>query len=88
MAILLLHWPQQASRLVEVAVIRPAVEWLKTLLTAICSAAPIQGAVSTGAVPGHPDEERSVIAKISGPPVLRISKHRVDIFLNLFKVKL
>ena len=86
-AILLLDRPQQAAGLVEVAVVRPAVQWLEALLTAIGATATIRSAVGAGAVPGHTDKERTIVAVISRPPRLRGGQRLVDIRLQCLKIQ-
>ncbi len=81
-AVLLLDRPQEAARLVEAHVVRPAIERREALLPARAAAAPIADAVGAGAVPGHADEERAVVAEIRGPPVLRIGHERREILLQ------
>src|ERR1700689_4146276 len=51
--VLLLDRPQQSPRLVEIRVVRPAVERLKSLLSAARAAATVTPSVSPGTVPGH-----------------------------------
>ena len=80
-AVLLLDRPQQAAGLVEVAVVRPAVKWLESLLTAIGATTTVRGAVGAGAVPGHTDKERAIVPVISRPPRLRGGQRLVDIRL-------
>ena len=56
-AVFLLDRPQQATRLVEVGVVRPAVERREALLSVSGAAAPVMDAIGAGAVPRHPDEQ-------------------------------
>lgn len=72
----------QTTGLVKVLVIGPAVEGSESLLTHSATAAAIHGTVSTGAVPGHTDEETSIVTEVSGPPVLRLSEKSVDVLLE------
>src|SRR5262249_3954763 len=81
-AVLLLDRPQQPARFVEVAVIGPAVQRREALLAGTRSAAAITGTVGTGAVPGHADEQRPIVAEVGRPPVLRFSHQRAQIFLD------
>ncbi len=81
-AILLLHRPEQAAGLVQVDVVRPAVEWLEALLATAGAAAAIGNAIGAGAVPGHADEERAIVAIIRRPPRLGGGEHRLDILLH------
>ena len=87
-AILLLDRPQQATRFVEIAVIRPTVQRLKSLLAAVGTAAAICRAVGTRAVPGHAHKERSVVTVISRPPWLRRRERGVDIGFQCLEIEL
>ena len=69
-AVLLLHRPQQPTRLVEVAIVRPAVQGVETLLAAVTATAAIQRAVGARAMPRHANEKGAVVAVVGGPPVL------------------
>ena len=71
-AVLLLDRPQQPARLVEVRVVRPAVERREALLAGAGAAAAVGDAVRARAVPRHADEQRPVVAKVGRPPVLRV----------------
>ena len=78
--IFLLDRPQQAARLIEVHVVRPAIEGRKTLFARACSAAAVADAVGARAVPGHTNEEWSVVAEIGWPPLLRVRHQGAEIF--------
>src|SRR5262249_26270741 len=52
-AVLLLDGPEQAARLVEVGVVRPAVDGSKSLVAVTGAATAVTGAVGAGTVPGH-----------------------------------
>src|SRR6185295_13975639 len=85
-AVLLLDRPEQAARLVEVAVVRPGVERSKALLPASAAAASVSSPICAGRVPGHADEEGTVVAIVSWPPALAVSHqgaqvldHRVEV---------
>src|SRR6202047_116230 len=56
-AILLLDWPQQPARLVQVHVVRPAIERREALLPGSGPAAAVADAVRASAVPRHTNEE-------------------------------
>src|SRR5208337_4748883 len=71
-AVFLLDRPQQAPRLVEVRVVRPAADRREALLAAAAAAAAVADAVRAGAVPGHPDEQPAVVAEVGRPPILRV----------------
>ena len=87
-AIFGLHRPQQAAGLVEVAVVRPRVQRFKALLATTGAAAAIGDAIGAGAVPGHADEERAVIAIVSRPPGLGGGQHLGDIGLHRLQIEL
>ncbi len=78
-SVFLLDRPEQASRLVQRGVVRPAVERSEALLPAARAAAAVGDAVGPGAVPGHADKEAAVMAEIGRPPVLRIGHHLVQV---------
>ncbi len=82
LAVLALDRPQQAACLVEVAIVRPAIERGEALLAAVGSAAPVGGAVGARGMPGHADEERAVMPVIGWPPGLRIGHQRHQIVLE------
>ena len=79
LAVLLLDRPQEPARLVQARVIRPAVQGREPLHAPTTAAAAVLHAVGTGGVPGHPDEEGSVVAEVGGPPVLGIGHHGIDV---------
>ena len=87
LAVLLLDRPQQAPRLVEVAVVRPAVERGEALLPAVGAAAAVGGAIGAGRVPGHADEERAVMAVIGRPPGLAVGHQRGEVALERLVVE-
>ena len=71
-AITALQRPEQATRLVQVGVVRPAIEGRKTLIAMAGATATIGDPIGTGAVPGQADEQRSVMTPIRRPPLLGI----------------
>ena len=86
LAVFLLDRPQQPARLVEVGVVRPAVQRREALLAGAGAAAAVGDAVGAGAVPGHADEQAAVVAEVGRPPVLRVRHqgmqvldHRVEV---------
>jgi hypothetical protein len=86
-AVLLLDRPEQATRLVEVAVVRPAVEGRKALRSRARATATIRDAVRARAVPGHANEERPVVAIVCGPPVLRIRHQGMEVLDDRVQVE-
>ena len=88
LAVLLLDRPEQATGLVEVGVVGPAVQRRETLRAVGGAAAPVGRAVGAGAVPGHADEERTVVAPVGRPPVLRVGHDLVDVLLQGLEVEL
>jgi len=87
-AVFLLDRPEQPTRLVEVAVVGPAVEWREALLARACAATAIKNSVRASGVPRHADEERTVVAVVGGPPVLRIGHQRVQVRDHRVEVEL
>ena len=81
-AVLLLDRPEQAARLVQADVVRPAVERREALLASAAAAAAVAGAVGAGAVPGHADEQGPVVTEVRRPPVLRVGHQRREILLQ------
>ena len=75
--ILLLDRPEQAPRLIQAHVVRPTVERRETLLAPPATAAPIADSVGAGAVPGHADEQRTIVAEVRRPPILRVGHQRI-----------
>ena len=88
LAVFLLDRPEQAARLVDVHVVRPAVERRETLLAATATATAIAQAVGAGGVPGHADELRTVMAEIGRPPILRIGHQLAQVILQRLVVEL
>src|SRR2546426_3112577 len=62
--ILLLDGPEQPARLVEVDVVRPAIERREALLTGSGPAAAVADTVRARAVPRHTNEKRPIVAKV------------------------
>ncbi len=82
LAVLLLDRPEQPARLVEADVVRPAVERREALLAPAGAAAAVADAVRAGAVPGHADEEGSVVAEVRRPPLLRVGHQGAEVLLQ------
>ena len=87
LAVLLLDRPQQAASLVEVGVVRPAVERGEALRAVAAAAAAVGDAVRPGLVPGHADEQRPVVPVVRRPPVLRGVHHLDDVALQRVEVE-
>ena len=87
-AILLLHRPQQAASLIQVGVIRPAVDGSKALVASRSTATAISSTVSTSRVPSHADHKRTIVTVVCRPPVLGVSHYRCQIFLDLSQIEL
>ncbi len=75
-AVLLLDRPEQATRLVEVAVVRPTVQRCEALGAVAAAAAAVGDAIGPRRMPRHADEQRAVVSEVRGPPVLRV-RHQV-----------
>ena len=87
-AILLLDRPEQPTSLVEVGVVGPTVEGCKPLRAVARTAAAVGHAVGAGAVPGHADEERAVMAVVGRPPVLRRRHQGLQVLFHGREVEL
>ena len=81
-AVLLLDRPEQAARLVQVAVVGPAVERCEALVAGACAASAVSRAVGAGSVPGHADEQAAVVAPVGRPPVLALGHQVGQILLH------
>jgi hypothetical protein len=81
-SIFLLDRPQEAPRLVEIGVVGPAVQRREALAARGCAAAAVAGAIGAGAVPGHADEEGSVMPVIGRPPGLAVGHQRMKVALH------
>ncbi len=86
-AVLLLDRPQQATRLVEIGVVGPAVERRESLLARTRATAAVVDAVGAGAVPGHADEKRSVVPEVGWPPGLRRRHQLLDVLLQRIEIE-
>src|SRR4029079_13903766 len=82
LAVLALDRPQQPPGLVEIAVVRPTVEWGKALLAAVGAAASVTRAISPGRVPRHANEQRTVMAIVGWPPGLAVGHERRQVTLQ------
>ena len=80
--------PQQSPCLVEVCVVGPAVQRRQALGAAAGAATAVLDAVGPGAVPGHPDEQRSVVPVVGRPPVLRLGHEGSQVGHHGFEVQL
>ena len=88
LAVLLLHRPQQPPGLVQVGVVRPAVERREPLAAVPGAAAAVMDAVGAGSVPAHPDHQAAVVAEVRGPPVLGGGQDLDDVLLECLDVEL
>ena len=87
-AVFLLDRPQQTAGLVQVAVVRPAVERGKALVAGAGTAAAILNPVGAGSVPGHADHQATVVAPVGRPPVLGVGHQRREVLDQGIKVQL
>src|SRR5205823_10942734 len=86
-AIFLLDRPQQPARLVEIAVIRPAIERREALLAPPAAAAAIADAVGARGVPRHADEEWAVMAIVGRPPFLAVRHQGMEVLDHLIEIE-
>ena len=87
-AVLLLQRPQQAPRLVEVGIVRPAVQRRETNRAIRRTTATVRHAIGARAVPGQTNEETAIGAVISRPPILRGRQQRRQVLLERRHVEL
>lgn len=78
---------EQTTSLVKVGIVGPAVERSKSLLSHASSSTTVNGAIGTGIVPCETNEEGTVVAKVGGPPVLRVGLQGGDVLLELSDYK-
>ncbi len=88
LSVLLFHRPEESARLVEVRVVGPAVQRSEALLARAAAAATVRDPVRARGMPGHADEERSVVPVVGGPPVLRRCHHVDEVALQRRDVEL
>ena len=87
LAVLLLDGPQQAAGLVEVGVVRPAVERRKAQHAGAGATAAVADPVGPGAVPSHANEEGAIVSPVSGPPVLGVGHQGGEVLLDRSQVE-
>ena len=87
-AVFLLHRPQQAARLVQIAVIGPGIFRREAMRARGGATTAIGGAISAGSMPGHTHKERPVMAVIRRPPGLRHRHQRENVILQRLQVEL
>ena len=87
-AVFLLHRPQQAARLVQIAVIGPGIFRRKAMRARRSATAAIGGAIGAGSMPGHAHKEGPIMPVIRRPPGLRHGHQRKNVILQRLKVEL
>ncbi len=87
-AVFLLDRPQQAARLVQVGVVRPAVGRRETLRPGAAAPATVSGAIGARAVPGHADEQTAVVTPVRRPPILAVGHQRGQVLFQGLQVQL
>ena len=86
-AVFALDRPEQTSCFIEIGVVRPTVERRKSLVPMTSPTAAITCPVGPSAVPGHADEQRSVMPPISRPPILRIRHQGLQVGFQTLVIK-
>ena len=86
-AVLLLDRPQQTPGLVEVAVVRPGVQWREALVAGAATATAVSHAVGAGGVPGHADHEPAVVTPVRRPPFLGVGHEVGEVLLQCGNVE-
>ena len=87
LAIFLLDGPQQAARLIQVRVVRPAIQRGEALLPRAGAAAAVGNPISPGAVPCHADHQPAIMAEIGRPPILGVCHQGMQILDHRIEVK-
>ena len=85
--ILLLDGPQQTTRLVQIRVVRPAVERSKAKHPCPCTTATVTDPVCACTVPCHANEERTIVPPVSGPPLLGVGHQLRQVLANSGQVE-
>src|SRR5262245_13249108 len=86
-AVLLLDRPQKPARLVEVRVVRPAIQRRKALLSRTGATAAVSDTVGSRAVPSHADHQPAVVTEVGRPPRLRGGHQGMQIFYYGFQIE-
>ena len=86
-AVFLLDRPQQAARLVQVAVVGPRVQRREPLVTGRGTATAIGRTVGACAVPCHADEQRAIMAIVRRPPRLAVGHQRENVLFDRVQIK-
>ena len=68
--VLLLNWPQESARFIQIPIVWPAIERGKTLSTSTPTSSTITYPISTSGMPSHTNEERTIMSIVCRPPVL------------------
>ena len=87
-AILLLDRPQQPPRLVQIAIVRPAVQRRKPQRPKPRSPATIRHPIRPRTVPRHPNKERTIMPVIRRPPCLRRRHQLLQILPHRLQIQL
>src|SRR5579859_546490 len=86
-AVFLLDRPEQPARLVEVGIVRPAVERREALLATAGTATAVGDAVGARTVPRHANEQAAVMAEVGRPPVLGIRHQGMQVLNDGIQVE-
>ncbi len=86
-AVFLLDRPEQTARLVEIHVVRPAVEGCQALIARPCPATAVAHAVGACAVPRHPDEKPTVVTVVGWPPLLGVGHQLIEVLFQGLQVE-
>ena len=78
-SVFLLDRPEQATGLVQITIIRPAIERRKAQIPCAAAPATINGAIRPRRVPGHAHHQARICAPVGGPPVLAVMHQRMQI---------
>ena len=87
-AVFLLDGPQQSSGLVEIGIVRPAVEWSKSLVSCIAPSSSVGNPVRSCGMPGHSYHQSAIMTPVGGPPILAIGHKGFKIALQSLQIQL
>ena len=86
-AVLALDRPEEATRLVEVGVVRPRVQGCEPLVASATTTTSISNTIGTRGVPRHADHQATIVAPVGRPPWLAIGHEGRKVLLEGCNVK-
>ena len=86
-AVLFLDGPQQPARLVQVGVIRPAIDGGEALIARTGATATVGDAIGARGMPGHADHQTAIVTPVGWPPVLAVGHQIGQVLLDRGEVE-